>query len=118
MKRYFMNLWFALTGFNPYQRELEEMREKYEKTAVRVTDLQDMYFKVLDLNGVISRKVSQLEKQVNDGARLVENLRERVRSKDSLISRMKADYQERIGKYVVEIDRLRNGEQDGRGTGN
>ena len=125
MKQYLRNLCLALCGNNPYQMELADVCEKYEKTAERVTGLQELYFKGVELYDAVSRHVADLEKLVGDGKaqekslkQLVENLRERVAEKDGVLAqqgkefrermeRMKADYQRRIDEYTAEIDRLK-----------
>lgn len=125
MKQYLRNLCLALCGNNPYQMELTDVREKYEKAAERVESLQELYFKGVELYDAVSRHVAGLEKLVADGKeqeknlqRLVENLRGRVSEKDGVLAqqgkefrermeRMKADYQKRIEQYTEEIDRLK-----------
>lgn len=125
VKQYLRNLCLALCGNNPYQMELADVRGKYEKTAERVTGLQELYFKGVELYDAVSRHVAELEKLVADGKeqekglqRLIENLRERVAEKDGVLAqqgkefrermeRMKADYQRRIDEYTAEIDRLK-----------
>jgi chromosome segregation ATPase len=125
MKQYLRNLCLALCGNNPYQMELADVRGKYEKTAERVTGLQELYFKGVELYDAVSRHVAELEKLVADGKeqekslqRLIENLRERMAEKDGVLAqqgkefrermeRMKADYQRRIDEYTAEIDRLK-----------
>ena len=125
MKQYLRNLCLALCGNNPYQMELTDVREKYEKAAERVESLQELYFKGVELYDAVSRHVAGLEKLVADGKeqeknlqRLVENLRGRVSEKDGVLAqqgkefrermeRMKADYQRRIDEYTAEIDRLK-----------
>lgn len=125
MKQYLRNLCLALCGNNPYQMELADVRGKYEKTAERVTGLQELYFKGVELYDAVSRHVAELEKLVADGKeqekglqRLIENLRDRVAEKDGVLAqqgkefrermeRMKADYQRRIDEYTAEIDRLK-----------
>ena len=108
MKQYLKTLWLALMGCNPYESELASLREKYEKTAERVTGLQELYFKTLELNDQISRQVDRLEKRGKGDVELIENLRKRIREKDELIDRMKKDYQKHIELYTEEIDKLRN----------
>ena len=125
VKQYLRNLCLALCGNNPYQMELADVRGKYEKTAERVTGLQEVYFKGVELYDAVSRHVAGLEKLVADGKeqekglqRLIENLRDRVAEKDGVLAqqgkefrermeRMKADYQRRIDEYTAEIDRLK-----------
>lgn len=57
MKQYFKNLLAALLGNNPYQAECDELRRQMEKADKQVTSLQQ----------------------------LVENLRERIATKDKAI---------------------------------
>lgn len=87
MKRYFLNLWEALLGRNPYRAELERMMEDCA---------------TLD---------AQHSREVKSYQTLVENLRQRLHDKDELMKRMKDDYQERIEQYNAKIDELRNKEK-------
>lgn len=80
---YIKNLMTALFGENPYRRELEEIRDHYEKTAERVAQLEDIRF-------MFEQKMDDTEKQLASYQALVENLRERVREKDELIHKMEA----------------------------
>lgn len=108
MRHYFENLWLALIGCNPYERELDDMRGKYEKTAERVSGLQELYFKTLEINEQIGKQVDKLEKRAKGDVKLIENLRKRIKEKDALIDRMKKDYQKHIELYTKEIDKLKN----------
>ena len=92
MKQRIYNAWLALTGINPFQKELDDVRNKYKKTAEREESLQQ----------------------------LVENLRERLADKDcelkeqrkayvEYVERVKAGYQQRIDKYNEKVDHLASG---------
>lgn len=85
MKQYLKNLLTALCGNNPFQMELERVREEYEKTADRVKQLEGLHEKVSG--------------QIVDYQALIENLRQRLAEKDELLKRTKEEYQKRIKKY-------------------
>jgi len=72
MKRYFKNLIIALLGRNPYQEELDELREKYEKAGENARSLRDMYYDAVE-------RWEQARKEVKQLQVLTENLRERIR---------------------------------------
>lgn len=106
MRHYFQNLMTALLGSNPYQKELDDVREKYGKTAERVGQLEDMYYKSLE-------KWEEAAKQLTGYQTLVENLRERVAEKDALIAQLKEEaaaradgYKRRIEDYSAQVARL------------
>ena len=112
MRRYLFNLWLALTGSDPYRKELDDALYKYEKTAERASGLQELYMQSLENNEKKDTEAKSLQ-------RLVENLRGRLAEKNSELERqgeifrermerMKADYQKRIEQYTEEIDRLKN----------
>ena len=101
MKRYLKNLMAALCGRNPYNTELDELTDHYEKAAANVQELQEMYYNSLDMQ-------ARIKEQVDGYQTLTENLRERIGEKDELMERMKKEYQQRIEAYNKEIDRLRN----------
>ena len=103
MKQYFKNLLTALLGRNPYQAELDRVREEYAKAADNVKLLRDEYMteqEKASATGKLLREYDKLlvssERQLTGFQTLVENLRERIR-----------DYQQRIEEYNEEIDRLR-----------
>ena len=111
MRRYFKNLLIALMGRNPYQIELDELREHYEKAAERVNELNDFYFKMVE-------KMDQTKRRMNDYQTLIENLRNRLAEKETeneqqgadfreRMERMKADYQKRIDEYNKTIKKLK-----------
>ena len=105
MKQYLRNLCLALCGNNPYQVELTDVREKYEKAAERVESLQELYFKGVELYDAVSRHVAGLEKLVADGKE--QEKTQQGRDFRDRMERMKADYQRRIDEYTAEIDRLK-----------
>ena len=111
MRRYFKNLLIALMGRNPYQIELDELREHYEKAAERVNELNEFYFKMVE-------KMDKTKKRMNDYQTLIENLRNRLAEKETeneqqgadfreRMERMKADYQKRIDEYNKTINKLK-----------
>lgn len=104
MRRYFKNLLIALLGRNPYQIELDEVKEKYEAAAENVNSLNDMYYKLLE-------KMDYAEKWIADYQRIIENLRERIKEKEEMLSQQDRDYrasldeyEKRIKAYKVKID--------------
>lgn len=82
MKRYIRNLLIALLGRNPYQKELDELKAKYEKAGGNVRTLREMYCEVVERWNKSDKEVKQLQK-------LTENLRERIREKDSMMDEMR-----------------------------
>lgn len=101
MKRYFKNLLTAICGNDPFKKELEELKEEYEKTAKNVETLRDLYYKVLEKGARTEEQVAVLEKQAVGYQALVDNLRQRIR-----------EYQSRIKEYNEVIDQLGNGERN------
>ena len=110
MKRYFVNLWLALLGGDPYRDELDEMRRRQERAEIQIRDLHELYYGALEKWTVARKESAGLE-------RLVESLRGRIADKDDMLrtagrefkermERMKADYQHRIDEYNMTIDEL------------
>ncbi len=113
MKRYFTILWLALTGCNPFRKELDEKNSQLEKAAENVQALHEQLYAAMDnwnnsaVNAEELKKKLEAEKHtVHDFEVLVENLRERINEKDTLMERMKQDYQQRIAQYTQEIAEL------------
>ena len=101
MRRYLSNLMTALRGINPFERELDRVRQDYNRVAEQVAQLQNVY-------GAVKEKTTGAIGQVRSYQKLVENLRERLNEKDVLIDRMKKDFQQRIKAYNTKIDELTN----------
>lgn len=99
MKRYFKNLWMALTGCDPFRDELEEKNSQLENAADNLSAMQNQLYAALE-------KWEQSAKRIDDYEALIENLRERIKEKDTLMERMKEDYQKRIDQYTKKIDEL------------
>lgn len=99
MKRYFKNLWMALTGSDPFRDELEEKNSQLENAAENVQSLQDQLYAALN-------KWNESAKMAHDYEVLIENFRERINEKDTLMERMKKDYQQRIEQYTHKIEEL------------
>ena len=97
MRRYFLNLWLAMIGRNPYSEELKRVSDRYDKASVNFHALQNQYLRSLEMLDEQDKRESDLGRQVLSLQRLVENLRQRVR-----------EYQERIGEYNREINNLVN----------
>jgi uncharacterized protein YeeX (DUF496 family) len=99
MKRYVKNLWLALTGANPYSDELQDAKDKLNKAADNLSAMRNQLYAALE-------KWEQSVKRTDDYEALIENLRERIKEKDTLMERMKEDYQKRIDQYTKKIDEL------------
>ena len=104
--KYIRNLITALAGSNPYQMELDRVREEYEKTAERVRELGDIYYKLRE-------QLTETNKQVAGYQTLIENLRKRLSEKDTLMEQAREDsrkqaeeYRKRISDYSATIARL------------
>lgn len=103
MKRYLTNLWRATIGANPFREEVDKVKKDYEESVEKLTALQNVYCDLIEkweyCDGQLKsagKKIATLSKKVRDYERLIENLRERLAEKSSLIERIEADYQERI----------------------
>lgn len=99
MKEYLKNLWLALCGRYPYKKERDQLAVEVDVWRENSRALKRQYMSALDM-------MEKKDKQIADYQHLTENLRERLADKDTLMERMKADYQERIEQYTREIDRL------------
>lgn len=95
----------ALAGRNPYQEELDEVREAYGKTAADVASLRVEYTNTQEhanaarhIIAEYEKLLAKSEKQLSSYQALIELLRERIR-----------EYQERIEAYNAEIDKAKNG---------
>lgn len=110
MRRYLKNVVMALAGRNPYQQELDELKEKYEKAGENVQSLRDMYCDAVE-------RWTEADKQARSLQALVENLRERIREKDAELEEQDKGFREwmektrqecdkRIATYAEEIERL------------
>ena len=127
MKRYLKNLWLALTGTDPYQAELDEMKDKYEKTAMNVDTLRrsgNRLYDLLERKGLdmdrlkqeldaCRQRLEEGEKAASGLQQLVENLRDRIGEKDALIGQMKeehwkseVEYEKRIADYSCQVAKL------------
>ena len=111
MRRYLKNVVMALLGRNPYREELDELKEKYEKTGENVKSLRGMYCDVVE-------RWTEADKQAKSLQALVENLRERIREKDAgleeqerafreLLEQTRREYDKRIATYAEEIARMK-----------
>ena len=117
MRRYLKNLLMAMLGRNPYQQELDELKEKYEKAGENVQSWQTMYYKAWDNVAAMEAKMKEEDKQIVSLQALVENMRERVREKDAELEEQDKDfrkwmeqtrqeYDKRIATYAEEVERL------------
>lgn len=85
MKQYFRNLFIAICGNNPYQMELDKLREELDKAGENVKMLQGLYYKELE-------KAAEAEKLLASYQTLVENQRERIKEKDEMLKEIRKDY--------------------------
>lgn len=99
MRRYLKNLMTALRGHNPFEEELGRVKEDYKRVAAQVAQLQSVY-------DAVKEKTASTINQTRRLQNLVENLRKHLQEKDTLVERMKADYQQRIKDYNKKIDEL------------
>lgn len=110
MRRYFINLWLAVAGNNPYKQELEEIKRKYSENLAHLNSVRDKY-------DVLIKQVVSMDAQLINMQKLVENLRGRINDKNEefktaslqfseRIERMKADYQHRLDEYNKKIEEL------------
>lgn len=134
MKQYFKNLWTALRGGNPYQMELERVKEEYKKTAERVNGLNDSFLlaeqKKAEAENVLAEYAKKLEEagatltgkqnlineklsEITSLQTLVENLRDRIDEKDEQMAQMNKEfesqtegYKKRIATYSEQVARL------------
>lgn len=101
MKEYLKNLWLALCGRYPYKAERDGLAWHMDVWRENSQIQRRQYMAALEM-------LEKKDKQIADYQHLTENLRERLADKDTLMERMKQDYQQRIEQYTREIDRLRN----------
>ncbi|MBR6339966.1 MAG: hypothetical protein IKR63_07560 [Alloprevotella sp.] len=101
MRQYFTNLMTALCGVNPFEAELERVRQDYNRVAEQVAQLQSVYDSVKKMTTTTAKQNKSLQ-------RLVENLRTRISEKDTLIEQMKVEYKKLVKKYNVKTDELQN----------
>lgn len=113
MRHYFRNLITALCGSNPYQMELDDIREKYGKTAERVGYLEDMYYKSLEKWDESCKQNEEAGRQLASFQKLVETLRGHIKEKDELLDQLKKEasaraegYKRRIEDYSAQVARL------------
>lgn len=81
MRQYFTNLMTALRGYNPFELELQRVRDDYNRVAEQVAQLE----KVFDS---VKKQTEKAISDVNRYQRLVENLRKRLSEKDTLIAEL------------------------------
>jgi len=117
---YFKNLWLALTGNNPYQMELDRVKEEYEKTAGNFGSLNELYYSSLERLDESARLLKQADKSLEEAKKdqaslqaLVENYRTRIAEKDTQIAEMDKSYRQqaesfkdRISAYSIQVAHL------------
>lgn len=114
VKRYFRNLLRALFGMDPYRRELDELNEKYEKTAANVARLSEYAHDLESMTESrghdiedLTKKLAESNRMLVGGQQLIENLRRRLAEKQDELEQQAADYRNRIAQYTKEIDALK-----------
>ena len=125
IKKYFLTLLCAVLGINPYERELKKLSERHEKIAKQVDLLSQQYNSALDkwddsmkANSKLMKQLEQKDEEIGKLQNLVENLRARIQEKDAAFQQqraanrermdhMKAEYQQRIDKYVELVRELK-----------
>ena len=100
IKNYLSNVLLAIRGINPFRKEMEGVKKQCEDALNRVKYLDSIY------NNVCAT-IAGAERRIKDYQRLVENLRERINEKDTLMEQIKRDYQKRIADYVALVDELK-----------
>lgn len=98
LTKYFKNIWFALTGRNPFSVELDEMHEQCDKAFSHLYTLKEMYYKVLEQISESERRLNEADRKLVEKNKrlesyqvLVEQLRERLKEKDFLFRTYQAE---------------------------
>ena len=118
----------ALCGSNPYRKELDGVKERYEKTAARVRELEDTFLvaeekkaEAESMLGEFAKRLSEAESlltekqdrisekvgEVSSLQTLVENLRERIDEKDAQMAQMNAEFESQTKRYKERIAEIR-----------
>lgn len=118
MKQYFRNLWTALTGRNPYQLELDRVKEEFENAHAELLQVSEKISALGTAHAQMSKIIVEDAKMNDSLKQLVENLRERIGEKDELIRQMREDYrkceqdyQARISGYSLQIAALQRSQK-------
>lgn len=102
MKQYFKNLLIAVCGKNPYQCELDKVREEMKKAGENVSMLRESFYREQE-------KAAECEKLLNEYKKLMEKSDKQLASYQTLTENLRqriADFQKRIEEYNKEVDRL------------
>ena len=107
MKQYFENLYYALTGRNPFQKEMDDLSARYatlDSEHTRVLRILNDLGEQLD---VVEAKLAEAEREKEVGKQkeksyqqLTENLRQHLSEKDETIREL----HEYCGKCTTERD--------------
>ena len=81
MKEYFKNLWRAICGSNPFRKELDELKSKYEKTAADVSNLSVMCSTAIE-------KYNKAELLVIQFKTIADDMHSQLVEKDKIIERL------------------------------
>ena len=103
MKYYLRNLLTAICGKNPYQQELDKLKEQMVKAGENVSMLSDAYYGVQEKRVEAERLLADYAKQMNSYQTLVDNLRKRVTEKDAMIDEIRKDYQRKVANYEKRV---------------
>lgn len=117
MKHYLKNLLTAICGRNPYQLELDKVKEEMEKASENVNALQESYYKEVEKAAEVEKLyeksaalMAEYEKLLKEGEKqlascqsLVENLRERCKEKDEMIDQIRKDYRQQVENYEKRV---------------
>lgn len=119
IKRYLKNLVKAFCGRDPYREELDETKEKLEKSAENMTAMKGQLYSALEKWEQAVKMSEESNSQLESREKLIENLRERINEKDEELKqqgndfrermeRMKGDYQKRLDEYNKLVDFIRS----------
>lgn len=86
--RYLKNLIKALFGLDPYRDELEDAREKMQKSADNLSAMRNQLYVALDRWDSALARYEEAEKRAMSLQVLTENLRQRIADKDKLIKEL------------------------------
>ena len=102
MNNYVKNLLTAIRGKNPFQKEIEDIKDKMGKADDDIRILVESFNKVQEnaarceqLLEKYKERLSESDKELMSYQKLTENLRNRI-----------VEYQKRIEEYNKEIDRI------------
>lgn len=101
---YFRNLWRTASGRNPFKEDLDKLQRQCNSTEEDMLSLKKLYCASID----------NLDKEIElrrSLQTLVENLRQRLAEKDTILKQTKKSYQDRILAYNEEIDKLRSNQK-------